>query len=272
MKFHILSLPKLLKDSKPWGLRKSFWDSRWYLDYYPQQRTSPDSKGLLSKLGFRTGEKILCLAAFKANWTLALAKAGVKVVYSDVSRELVQYVKKQVKHKNLVKYACVDYSLYPDKVGLFDWSFSFEAVGPKPFILLRALLNNKGGKYVVWDESSHAKNKLEQLRQTIAVCKQLYAAPGSIRRISVRCQDRLGVWAKRPHVVVTVRSSSKARSRIKLDLALLVFLNKSGTKVSKLSLCHRYKCSEETIEQSLHRLQAWSKLLPERKVKEIIVI
>ena len=44
-------------------------------------------------MGLTSGEQVLFVAGHRATWALALAKAGAKVTYSDVSRELTGFVK-----------------------------------------------------------------------------------------------------------------------------------------------------------------------------------
>ena len=101
----IPSLEIFLKDSKPWGVNRCYWAGKWHENYefYDQQRTNPDVKGLLTLLGLKKSQSVLCVAGHKATWALALAKAGINVTYSELSEELTNYVKKKVKHKNIKK-------------------------------------------------------------------------------------------------------------------------------------------------------------------------
>jgi len=272
MKIEIPSLDKFLKDAKPWGINRVYWAGKWHENYkfYDQQRTNPDVKSLLASLGLKKNQKVLCVAGHKATWALALAKAGVKVTYSELSKELVDYVRRKVKHKNIIKYMQADYILYPSKPNEFDWSFTFEAVGPKEFILLLSMLNVKGGKYVIWNQDEHAKRKLKKLLKTVTLCKKLYPIKTSIILKNILSNIRNGEKKRRKHNIITIYTNDAAKDMILLDLKLLHhFSNKQRSSINEL--CKTTSRSEMAIKESLKRIESWGSLFEKKFMKKVIV-
>ncbi len=64
------------------------------------------------KIGIKKGDKVLVIAGFSGDWASGLAKAGANVVYSDVSRSMVNHVRK-TKPNIFGKYVCSNYEVIP---------------------------------------------------------------------------------------------------------------------------------------------------------------
>ena len=81
----------------------------WGIDYYLEenkltgraerkektdkhQRTIPHDKYLLEKLGIEEGSILLVIAGYYGDWANALAEAGCKIIYSDISKDLTNVV------------------------------------------------------------------------------------------------------------------------------------------------------------------------------------
>lgn len=264
----IPALDRFLKDSKPWGLIERHPEGNWGGKAYDRQRIEPDSKGLLTSLGLKKGDNILVVAGHRANWALALARAGAKVTYSDVSRELADFVKRTVKHRNILGYLCTSYVLCPSIPHQYDWTFTFEAVGPKAFVLLLSLLNRTGGKYVIWDNGDHAQRKLVELSQALTVCKDMYGIKGSILTRHILCTDRAAKKQKRKHHIITIRTSDDARQRMYLDVRLFQFFFKRKKSTSD-HLCTLMNCPWEEVKASLDRLSKWCGLFGDKYARTI---
>lgn len=270
MRYAIPSLEKFLKNAKPWGLTRGYWGGNWHnnFQHYDVQRTDPSVKGLLGQVGLKKGQKVLCVAGHRATWALALAKSGAKITYSELSQEITNYVSKNVKHKNIEDYVCASYVLFPSIPHQFDWTFTFEAVGPRPFIFFRSLLNNIGGKYVIWDNDSHAQKKLHQTLKYLNFCKKNYSATGNISTKNILSKLRLGEKAKHKHFIVTIKTQKKAREKMSLDLGLFEFFYKRKiASLDELSII--FYCSNNDIKSSLKRLSHWTALFDEKFSKYI---
>ena len=264
----IPALERFLKDARPWGLVDRHPQGYWGGKAFDQQRTDPDPKGLLELVGLGRGERTLVVAGHRATWARALARAGAKVTYSDVSRELTDHVRKNVEHRNLVDYLCTSYVTHPEYPGQYDWTFTFEAVGPKPFILLVSMLNTQGGKYVIWDKGEHAQRKLTDLSATISLCKRVYKVAGSITAQEIVCTDRKGKKKTRHHQVVTIETNDEARQRIHFDLGLFRFFFKRR-KASSEHLCALYGCSRPELRRALNRLSKWCDLFKPKYTRTV---
>ncbi len=262
------SLERFLKDAKPWGLVERHPQGAWGGKAYDRQRTDPDPKELLANIGLKRGDKVMVVAGHRATWALALAKAGAKVTYSDVSQELTRHVQKTISHRNILDYVCTSYVLHPSFPNQYEWTFTFEAVGPKPFVLLLSLLNRSGGKYVIWDKGDHANRKLTDLSATVSLIKRLYKAGGGVDVAEIPCTDRAGKSKPRRHNVITVRTTDEARERMYLDLRVFQFLFKRK-KVAIDQVYVIMGCSRLELRRSLNRLSSWCGLFKRKYARTI---
>ena len=126
MKYQIPNLKKILRPRwahKPgWGVNESGWHR---VEVWTQGTVPKDSK-LLEKLGIKKGDKVLAIAGYFGDWANALKKRGAIVDYSDVSKSMINYVKKNKKFK---KYLASGYEKIPKQEGEYDWTFTYEACG-----------------------------------------------------------------------------------------------------------------------------------------------
>ncbi|MFQ5929253.1 MAG: hypothetical protein ACE5MK_06115 [Acidobacteriota bacterium] len=266
-RYRIPFLSRFLKDARPWGLTERH---RQGGRAYDRQRTVPDPHGLLPTLGMRTDEHALAVAAHRGNWAFALARAGMKVTYSDVSRELTDHARENLLHENIVDYRCANYVLLPSGPEEFDWTFTFEAVGPKGFVLLLSLLNRRGGKYVLWTKGEHSDRKLDELTPTLALCEGLYGARGALEECQILCTDRAGRAKRRRHMVATVETNPDARGRMAFDLQLFKFFYKRK-KAWGSDVCGLFHCRAEDLKRSLTRLGEWCPLFSEKYSRDVTI-
>lgn len=266
--YTIPALERFLKDARPWGLVERHPQGAWGGKAFDRQRTDPDPRGLLAKVGLKSAEQVLVVAGHRATWALALAKAGAKVTYSDVSRDLTRFVERSVTHRNIQGYLCTSYVLHPDLPNQYDWTFTFEAVGPKLFVLLLSLLNRRGGKYVIWEKGDHARRKMADLAVAVSLCKKLYRVGGQMETAQILCVDRTGKRKPRPHSIATVRASEAAREKVHLDLRIFQFLFKRKT-IAGDHLCEIMGCSRQDLKRSLSRLSRWCGVFKDKYARTI---
>ena len=262
----IPSLERFLKDARPWGLEDRHPEGPWGGQTHDMQRTDPDRSGLLTLVGLRDTAKVLFVAGHKGTWPLALAEAGAEITYTDVSKSLTDFARENVRHPNIRDYICVNYVLCPEVPEQYEWTFTFEAVGPKPFILFRSLINRDGGKYVIWDKGDHAKRKLKDLTKAMELCRELYQSNGSIEEVQILARDREADEARLKHLIVTIRTNRSARERMFLDLRLFSFFYRR--KKARLDeICVVMNCTSDELTQSMDRLSKWSSLFAEKYSK-----
>lgn len=58
----IPALERFIKDARPWGLVERHPQGGWGGKAYDQQRTDPDTKDLLKKVGMKGGDRVLLVA------------------------------------------------------------------------------------------------------------------------------------------------------------------------------------------------------------------
>ena len=117
MKFVIPDLEEIVKARWAHRVGYSFQGNKEVKLKILEQGTTPRDKNLLKKLGLKDGEKILAIASYYASWASELKKAGVKVDYSDVSKPIVKWVKKnsEVKFDKYVNLLQVKYGYTYDQ-------------------------------------------------------------------------------------------------------------------------------------------------------------
>jgi protein-L-isoaspartate O-methyltransferase len=271
MKFCVPDIDKII--AKP--------EARFFKGYYSKegkfikkmiktQATLPNDKKLLNKVGLKRNEKVLVIAGYYGDWAKALAKAGVIVCYSDVSKNLVNYAKKSLKERNIKEYICSDYSLIPSKALKYDWSFSFEPIGANqglPIAMLRSLLNKKGGKLVVYPRivEEEFNRHLKSSRKLTRIIKRLSKTYKTRYEISKRLiigKAQKGEKLAKKHVIVTIFTNDSARKKAEIDLKVLDLIRKRKLKSSEIS---------KEIIQSLKRIDKLTKVIDKNFVKKVMI-
>jgi len=278
--FFIPNIEKIIAKPEARFFKGYYWkDGKFHEKIIKTQATLPDDKNLLSKIGLGKNEKILFIAGYYGNWAKSLARAGIIVSYSDVSRNLVNHAKKSLREKNIKEYICSDYTLIPSKSLKYDWTFSFEPIGTKqglPIAMLRSLLNKKGGKLVVYprvieemDRSKHYKSS-RPLTKIVRILFKTYKANYRINKKIIEGKSQKSVKLKKKHVIITIFTSNLIRKKVEFDLKLLSFLkNKKIIRIS--DLCNNFNTSEKEIIQSLRRLEKITKVLDRKFIKRIVI-
>lgn len=219
-----------------------------------QQSTSPEDTNLLKKLGIKRGDKVLAIAGYYASWASEIAKHGVKVDYSDISKSLVNWSKKKYS-KLFKKYICSGYELIPKNQKEYDWTFTFEACGGGsglPIAYLRSLLNKKGGILIYHLRYGKAKEKMggkpKSYPLIVKTLSKVYGADYEIKKIKVRSHKFEKPTKMIAHKIHVIKTNDKARELACQDLKALNFKNFS--------------------KENLERLNEFSKAISEEYLKE----
>lgn len=254
------------KDGKRVHLKQDVWE----------QGTTPKDKELLKKLGIKKGDKILAIAGYYATWASALNRAGAKVDYSDVSKPIVEYVKKNVKVK-FRKYICLGYEHIPKKPLEYDWTFTYEACGGGrglPIAYLRSLLNKKGGILVLhFSNKKHTlanSNKIKRYPLIVKRLAKVYGAKSQVVKKKIIARRKTDQVMVHEFLISKILTNNSARKRVELDIKVLWFTK--GKKIINLEKdSKRLRISKNELKASLRRLSMLSKSHNGDLVREIVV-
>ena len=240
-----------------------------------EQGTTPKDGDLLQNLGIRKREKILAIAAYYASWASALQKSGAKVDYSDISKSIVNWVKKNIKTK-FGKYILSNYELIPKNSKEYDWTFTYEACGGGrglPIAYLRSLLNSKGGILMMCLSLKHKianASKLKRYPNIVKTLSRIYDVKYSINKKKILTHKRGEDTKIREFLICKILTNNSARKKAEHDLRILDYA--SGKKFINIKEdSKKLKISKKELGDSLKRLNKISKLSKEefRKTLEI---
>lgn len=232
-----------------------------------EQGTTPRDSKVLEKLGIKKREKVLVIAAYYASWASELQKAKARIDYSDISKPIVDWVKKNEKIK-FGKYICSNYELIPKNPKEYDWTFTYEACGGGrglPLAYLRSLLNSNGGILVIHlgDEKHQKANisKLQKYPNIVKILSKIYNAKSSAVKKKIKARKR-GEKNIEIHefLVSKIKTNNSARKKVELDLEILNFIqNKKIINLEKDS--KRLKIDKKGLKDSLIRISKIAKLI-----------
>lgn len=202
------------------------------------QAIIPEDPRILEKLGIKKGDKVLAIAGYYASWASFLAKKGAKVDYSDISKSMVDHVKKNVKVR-FGRYICSNYELIPKKEKEYDWTFTFEACGGSqglPIAYLRSLLNNKGGILVLfYEKGGHMGSKWRRYPMIVKTLAKVYDARFDIKELNIIGHRKGKETASLLHRIYVLKTNCKARKMAKEDLKALESDDYSKDSLKRLS-------------------------------------
>jgi len=275
MKYKIPNLKEILKPKWAHKVGCSFQGEKEVKLNLLEQGTTPKDTNLLKKLGIKKGEKILAIAAYYASWAKELQKTGTKVDYSDISKSIANWVKKNVKVK-FGKYIVSNYELIPKKPKEYDWTFTYEACGGGrglPLAYLRSLLNKKGGILLMCIELKHKKANAAKVKRYPNIAKilsKVYNTKYSVIKRRIRVHKRGEDIKIREFLICKIFTNNAARKKAELDLKVLEYIQDRKiidlTKDSK-----KLKIDKQKLKSSFKRWNRLSKLHAEDFVKEMIV-
>jgi hypothetical protein len=253
-------------------------NGRFYKKNVKTQATLPDDENLLEKLSLKPNEKVLFIAGYYGNWAKALAKYGINVYYSDVSKNLVDWARKSLKERNIKRYFVSDYTLIPSKKMEYDWTFSFEPIGAKqglPIAMLRSLLNKGGGKLVVYPRLmaqggiNHYKSS-RPLTDIIKLLSRIYNTKYRIERKLISGKTQNGEMTIKNHVIITIFSNNLARKNAEFDLKILNIV-KNKKYMDLLETSKNINSSEEEIKQSLKRIKSLKGVIKDNFFRKVVL-
>jgi len=250
-----------------WSL--SMMESKY--DGYSEQRTRPVDRFLLKKLGLRTHDQVLFVAGFLGSWAKKIAASGVQVYFSDASRDIISLAQQGSENTLYKQILQVNYINYPDTQNCYDWTMTFEAVGPIEFIVFRALLNRKGGMYIVWDQGEHARRKLEKLKKASDTLSVVYGAYSNVQTLLIDSVDtKEGMRELRMHKVVRITSTKRVRELVRLDLDVIRLLQGYRTFDMEI-LASRKRVSCHLIKESIQRINILSSMFDNHIIRRVVV-
>lgn len=240
-----------------------------------EQGTTPEDKLLLKKLGIKKEERILAIAAYYASWAKELKRAGAKVDYSDVSKPIVNFVKKNVKVK-FGRYILSNYELIPKNSNEYDWTFTYEACGGGrglPLAYLRSLINKKGGILLIHlGDKKHQKANASKIRRYPNIVKTLskiYNAKFIVDKVKIKSHKRGEKNIKLNEFLVSkIMTNNSARKKAELDLKVLDYVQKKKfidlEKDSK-----KLNLRKKELKDSLSKLNKLTKIINEKFLREV---
>jgi hypothetical protein len=239
MKCEIPDMKEILKSKWAHSVGLGARKDKWVKVSILEQGTTPEDKDLLKKLGISKGEKVLAIAGYYASWAKEIKKAGAKVDYSDISKEIVNWTKENIKTK-FGKYICSNYELIPKKSEEYDWTFTYEACGAGrglSIACLRSLLNSKGGMFLIHlgDKKHQEANasKIEKYPNIVRMISEIYGSEASVVKKKIKAHKK-GEENVRIHefLISKIKTNSSARRMAKVDLDFLDWIGDKG-KVDK---------------------------------------
>lgn len=246
---------------------------KFYKQEILEQGSTPE-EDILKKLGIKKKENVLSIATYYASWASHLARLGVRVDYSDISKSMVNWAKKE--YKNLFgRYIISNYELIPKKEKEYDWTFTFEACGGKrglSIAYLRSLLNNRGGILtLVYREHALEKmgSKLKQYRLIVEEISRIYSAKSSIKKVKIKSHIKGQETKENIHFIYKIKTNNSARKKAKRDLEILDKIqNKS--KINLRDIAKKLKINQKELKYSLLRINKVSELIEaDNCVKEV---
>lgn len=198
----------------------------WHKQDVLMQGSRPKDPQILNKLGIKKGEKVLAIAGYYGDWAYALEKNGAKVDFSDVSKQIVNWVKKQ-KDRKFKRYIVSGYELLPKKEKEYDWTFTYEACGGGqglPLAYLRSLLNNKGGILVLFfrpDDPEKMGSKLERYPLIVNQLAKAYGGKAIVVRKEIRAHRKNLPIKNHTYIIHKILTNDKARELVKKDIEFL---------------------------------------------------
>jgi hypothetical protein len=263
MRYKIPNLKEILKPLWSHNPGEAVNQKGWHKQNTLMQGSIPKDPDLLKKVGIKKGDKVLAIAAFYGDWAYALQKKGAKIDYSDVSKSVVNWVKKQ-KDRKFKKHIVSGYELIPKKEKEYDWTFTYEACGGSqglPLAYLRSLLNNKGGILVLLfrdDEPQKMGGKLKRYPMIVNQLAKAYGTKAKVVRKKIKAHRKNKPIINHTYIIHAILTNNKARELAKKDIGFL-WNNKNKRVFSKED------------KDSLRRLSILAKALDPKFLREVYV-
>lgn len=266
--YEVPSIHKMLLRKGYWGLEGNDAAVRGF-----RQHVYPEDNRLADKLGLSRGQRVLFIAGYLGDWPHALAEQGVRVHYTDGSKEIVDFVKKKFRGNTKIEhFTQADAVEWPE--GEFNRLVSFEPTplwnGALPLALLRSLAQTEGstivhphpnpaekeGEYAFADISSHflgnygAKSRVRTVGVKAHVFRQHHQGRGEYSTAN-----------EVPHHVfeMDAPSAKEGRRKAQIDFALLhALVGHKGAvdlvEIAKHPALAGYKPTPQDLTNAFERL------------------
>lgn len=240
-----------------------------------EQGTTPHDKNLLRKLGIKNKERILVIAGYYASWAQALEKTGAKVDYSDISKEIVNWVKKNEKTK-FNNYICSNYELIPGREKEYDWTFTYEACGGGrglSIAYIRSLLNSKGGILAIHlgDKKHQIANasKIKRYPNIVQTLSNIYNAKFFVNKKQINAHKRGEKNIETYEFLISkIKTNNSARRKARLDMNILDYIsNKKKIDLEKDS--KKLNLRKAELKDSLERLNKLKQIINQKFLREL---
>ncbi|MCX6742327.1 MAG: hypothetical protein NTX24_04125 [Candidatus Pacearchaeota archaeon] len=274
-----LKIPDLNKILKPiWSHKAGYgWSAElkeWKKQRIKEQATTPEDSLLLKKLGIKRNDNVLAIAGYYASWASKIKEAGTNVTYSDISKSMIDYAKKEVKTK-FSNYIHSNYELIPRKINEYDWTFTFEACGGQQGLsiaAIRSLLNRKGCIFVYYMRIGKQKistgSKSRTYPNIVKKIAQIYKAKYKIKKVNFRAHRKGYAPRFMPHMVFVLFTNQQSKKDAELDLKVLEYIkNKKEIMLEKES--SKLNINKSQLKESLKRLNRLTPLMKKEFVRYI---
>lgn len=232
----------MLKEAEAWkvsAVKEKVGNHKvWKKKMYKSQHTIPNDKDLLKKIGLTKEDKILTIAGYYGDWTNAIAKAGCKTTYSELSKNLVDFARKKLsKNKNIQKFVCANYIIIPKKEKEYDWTLTFEPIGGEmglSIAVLRGLLNKKGIKIIHYPR----ENKPLKSYARYELIPKVYGGKFNRKSVFIKGINQKFQKLDKSHIITTIITNNKARKKAKEDITALeknIFSKETKIRLNKIS-------------------------------------
>ncbi len=256
MKYKIPNFKKILKPLWAHNPGEAVGNQGWYKQEVLMQGSKPKDPKILDKLDIKKKDKVLAIASYYGDWAYALQKYGAKVDLSDVSKQIVNWVKKQ-KDRKFEKCFVSGYELIPKKEKQYDWTFTYEACGGGqglPLAYLRSLLNKKGGILVLFfrpDDPKVMGGKLKRYPLIVNQLAKVYGGKAIVVRKRIKAHRKKRSVMNHTYIVHKILTNNKTRELAKKDINFLfsvgqkkVFSKEHKDSIKRLSILAKAHADE----------------------------
>ncbi len=237
------------------------WVDRRHL---PAQEHIPAEKDLATKIGMKKGDKVVVFAGFLGDWAGGLSNQ-TRVTYTDINPKFKKFVKNQ-KRAVISRFKTIPGESVPQRMQIYDWSFSFEPIpllmqGTLGVSLARSLMNNRGAKMIFGENYSIEAS--DSWTQYVKPLKEIYGAEIDFSLIDLNTHvtsPYFGVFPaeKRKFDLITIKTNPAARKKVFLDMRILNAVDKANfyqKRITTRQLAKRFGISQVEAIKSVMRLE-----------------
>lgn len=201
-----------------------------------EQSTIPMDQDLIKKLGLDPADTILYIAGYFGTWANALAEAGLKVTYTELASDIVDFAKqKYSNNSNILDFICANFATIPKEKNKYDWTLSFEPVSMRSGLVLaaiRSLINKKGLKIVHYPRSIIPIDKFSGYE----LIADVYSCRFTRKEVFLNGVTSRGEKIEHDHIVTTIETNQFARKKALEDIVALEKNDLKPETIERLNL------------------------------------